>query len=332
MSRKTFLITIVILAIILALAEIIIPHFKPNNKKNQGLTLAITDSIWMAPDTNQIPHSAEGELIRYGRMLIANTSYFLGPNGKVAHLSNGMNCQNCHLDAGTKPWGNNYGGVFSTYPKFRERRGANENIYQRVNDCFQRSLNGVELDSNSREMQAILAYIKWMGKDVARNKKPKGAGIKQLAFLDRAADTANGKNVYAQKCTKCHGANGEGILKPDSFSYLYPPLWGENSYNTGAGLYRLSRFAGYVKDNMPFGSTYKSTQLTDEEAWDVAAYVNAQPRPQRNFKQDWPNISLKPVDHPFGPFADNFSEQQHKYGPFGPIQKAKENLAKKKSS
>ena len=94
----------------------------------------------------------------------------------------------------------------------------------------------------------------------------------------------------------------------------------EKSYNQGAGLFRMSRLAGYVKANMPFGATYDNPQLTDEEAWDVAAYINAQPRPEHPFlATDWPDISKKPYDHPFGPYRDSFPEAQHKYGPFRPI-------------
>ena len=151
---------------------------KDDHVENVSKSSAATaDIAWVAPDSNSIPQSEEGALIRYGRSLIANTAEYFGPNGKIGHQSNGMNCQNCHLDAGTKPWGNNYGGVFSTYPKFRERRGAVETVLQRVNDCMQRSLNGKQLDSNSREMQAILAYMKWLGKDVPKGKKPPGSGI-----------------------------------------------------------------------------------------------------------------------------------------------------------
>jgi thiosulfate dehydrogenase len=97
---------------------------------------------------------------------------------------------------------------------------------------------------------------------------------------------------------------------------LYPPLWGNNSYNNGAGLFRLSRFAGYVKNNMPNPLNYHNPQLTDEEAWDVAAYVNSQPRPSKDLSKDWPNIKKKPFDHPFGPYADAWSEEKHKYGPW----------------
>jgi thiosulfate dehydrogenase len=304
-------------------------HCSYDNKKVDHVS---SDSIWIAPDTNSIPATSEGALIKYGRSLIANTAFYFGPKGIIAHSSNGMNCQNCHLDAGTKPWGNNYSAVYSTYPKFRERRGAVENIFQRINDCFERSLNGKSLDSNSHEMQAMLAYMKWIGKNIPKGKKPAGSGLQQLPFLKRAADKENGKLVYEKNCTTCHGKNGNGILKPDSAAYLYPPLWGNNSYNTGAGLFRLSRFAGYVKDNMPFGATHKNYKLTNEEAWDVAAFVNSQPRPQNHFNKDWPDISLKPIDHPFGPYADSFSEAQHKYGPFDPIKKMKDIAAAKKFS
>jgi thiosulfate dehydrogenase len=112
------------------------------------------------------------------------------------------------------------------------------------------------------------------------------------------------------------------MLNAQKNEYIYPPLWGKNSYNDGAGLYRLSRFAGYVKSNMPLGATHKTPQLSDEEAWDVAAYVNSKPRPHKDQSQDWPDAAKKPIDFPFGPFADKFSEEQHKYGPFEPIAKA----------
>jgi len=281
-------------------------------------------SLWKAPDTATIPQTAEGALIRYGRQLVAKTSWYLGPRGKIAAMSNGMNCQNCHLDAGTKPWGNNYGGVASTYPRYRDRSGTIETVEKRVNDCLERSLNGKPLDSASHEMRAFVAYIHWLGKDVPAGQKPEGAGIASLPWLHRAADPMRGRIVYVEKCQLCHGADGGG--QPDTLlgtGYLYPPLWGKNSYNIGAGLYRLSRFAGYVKDNMPFGVSHGASQLTDEEAWDVAAFVNVQPHPIKDFRSDWPDIATKPVDHPFGPFADTFSERQHKFGPWAEMKNKK---------
>ena len=192
-----------------------------------------------------------------------------------------------------------------------------------MNDCFERSLNGKALERNSKEMEALVAYIKWVGKDVPKDEKVKGSGLVELPLLDRAASPAMGKIIYAQKCQSCHGADGEGMKQLSGKEYQFPPLWGKNSYNNGAGLYRVSNFARYVKANMPLGATYDRPQLTDEEAWDLAAFVNSRPRPQKDLRHDWPKIAAKPFDHPFGPFADAYSEEQHKFGPFKPIIAAK---------
>ncbi len=290
-----------------------------------------TIKYWQAPNEESLNSSAEKGSILYGKDIIAHTSIYFGEHGKIFNSTNGMNCQNCHLDAGTKVFGNNYSAVASTYPKYRARSGGMENIYKRVNDCFERSLNGKALDTSSKEMKAIVNYIHWLGKDVPKNKKPEGSGFKELAFLDRAADPESGKNVYVAKCQSCHQANGEGTINGDRTAYTYPPLWGNKSYNDGAGLYRLSNFAKYVKYNMTLGASHNATQITDEEAWDVAAFVNSQPRPKKDIKYDWPNIAEKPFDHPFGPFADGFTETQHKFGPFKPIKKKIEamKMAKK---
>ncbi|MBV9988456.1 MAG: c-type cytochrome [Chitinophagaceae bacterium] len=280
--------------------------------------LQATDSAdcWTGAGPNQIPVNARGDEIRYGRDLISNTAFYFGPKGTIAHSANGMNCQNCHLEAGTKPWGNNFGAVASTYPKFRERSGAIESIAKRVNDCFERSLNGKAIDTGSREMKAIIAYIRWLGDDVPKGTRPKGSGIMQPAMLDRAADPAKGSVVYTSTCARCHGKQGEGQMNANSIGFLYPPLWGTNSYNTGAGLYRLSRLAGYVRANMPNPQNYHNPELSNAQAWDLAAFINSQPRPAGDLSKDWPDISKKPFDHPFGPYADRYSETRHKYGPW----------------
>jgi thiosulfate dehydrogenase len=283
----------------------------------------VAEQVWTAPDSTLIPRNADGDLIRYGKDLIAHTATYLGPRGKVMQISNGMNCQNCHLKAGTKPFGNNYAGVVSTYPKFRARSGTIETIEKRINDCLERSLNGQKLKDDSREMRAIIAWFRWLGKDVAKGSVPPGTGIKSLTFLQRAADPGKGRLVYSKHCGLCHGPGAEGFKYADSLEWKYPPLAGTGSYSTGAGLFRLSRFAGYVKSNMPHGTTYDKPILTDEEAWDVAAYINSLPRPEKMFAEDWPDIAAKPFDHPFGPYADTFAESQHKFGPFDVITAAK---------
>jgi thiosulfate dehydrogenase len=313
------LVIIIIAVVVVALVETI-KVIKPSN--NEMLGQPQKDNAWVPPSlfVDNLLEGEEREMVIYGEDIVANTSRYFGPHGSVAAITNGMNCQNCHLNAGRKNWGNNYSTVFSSYPKFRERSGSTETIYKRVSDCFERSLNGTAPDSSSKEYQAIQAYIKWVGQDVKKGEKPIGSGIEKLPFMERAADPVKGKEVYTVQCQSCHGKNGEGVLSLNQVSYEYPPLWGEHSYNNGAGLFRLSNFAGYIKSNMPFNqSTHDSPKLSTEEAWDVAAFVNTQPRPKKDLSKDWPDISKKPFDHPFGPYSDGFNEVQHKFGPYAPI-------------
>ncbi len=312
----------VLLGIIFLVAFLNGSLFHSSGKENSIDTKS--DEGWQAPDINLVPNTPEGELIRYGRELLINTSAYFGPRGIVAPLTNGMNCQNCHLWAGTKAFGNSFTTVSSTYPKFRFRSGKFESIEFRINDCMERSLNGKGLDSLSKEMRAMVAYFIWIGKGVKKGTIPAGSGIIEIPFLIRSADPGKGKTIYENKCQRCHQGNGEGAMYPDSSGYIYPPLWGPYSFNVSAGLYRISRLAAFIKNNMPIDEARERPQLTDEEAWDVAAFISSQPRGEKRFANDWPQLDTKPPDYPFGPYADHFSEEQHKYGPFGPIKEAAE--------
>ena len=246
----------------------------------------------------------------------------------MAHLTNGLNCQNCHLQAGTQGFANNYLAVAATYPKLRARSGTVEGIEKRVADCMERSLNGCAVPDSGREMRAIVAYIQWLGQGIPKGQKVYGTGFMKLPYLDRATDPVEGRAVFAAKCQSCHGPAGQGQPLADNSGYQYPPLWGPDSYNDGAGLFRVTNLARYVKAAMPFGATFDHPQLTDQQAWDVAAFVNSQPRPHLATPRDWPDIRKKPVDHPFGPYADAFSEKQHKLGPYQPIEAAHPQPAK----
>ena len=144
--------------------------------------------------------------------------------------------------------------------------------------------------------------------------------------LTRAADPERGRPIYMSACAGCHAPDGLGMrrsLPTVDLGYMMPPLWGPDSFNDGAGMARLITAANFVHFNMPHGTDYLNPQLSPEEAWDVAAYVLSQGRPHKSgLDHDYPDLLQKPVDTPYGPYADGFSEQQHKYGPFGPIREA----------
>lgn len=295
--------------------------------------LMTEEKIWIAPDTSTIPEGEEGKMIRYGRTLVIHTSKYFGPNGSISKTNNGLNCQNCHLDAGTKPFGNNFGSVASIYPKYLPRAGSVISLTQKINECFLRSLNGTPIDTAGKEMTAYVAYLKWLGKDFRKELKLAGAdGIHAPSFIYRSADPAKGKVEYDLLCARCHGKDGKGQLAVDVLKdetkqmggvattddhYYYPPMWGSGSYNAVATLYRLGKLAGFIKYNMPYPVSHDNHILTDEQAWDIAAYINSQDRPVSDHSRDYAaDISKKPYDFPFPPYADQFSQEQHKFGPY----------------
>lgn len=298
---------------IIVVGAVILYRLLPNGKQYEAKP---DPTVWDVPYTNLLPNTPEAEQIRYGKELIVNTSKYLGPDGIVAHMSNGMNCSNCHLDGGTRLDGNCFAMVASTYPKYRPRSGRIESVEYRINECMERSLNGERLDSLSKEMKAMKAYILWLGAQVKKDAKLKGMSIPDIPALDRAASPENGAKVYAANCVRCHGSGGQGVANNETGGYTYPPLWGPNSFNSSAGILRISRLAGYIKYNMPYTPEKSAPQLSDEDAWDVAAFVSSRQRPQKFFSYDWPDISKKPFDYPYGPYADTLSATRHKYGPW----------------
>ncbi|MGZ3634176.1 MAG: c-type cytochrome, partial [Parachlamydiaceae bacterium] len=166
-----------------------------------------------------------------------------------------------------------------------------DTLTDRVNDCFERSLNGKRLPANSSEMTDIIAYMTWLSKGYAMGQEIEGSGMPKLE-LSRAPDLEKGKVVFENKCASCHQASGEGLYAEDG-KVVFPALWGKNSFNVGAGMARLQTSAGFVKKNMPLG---QGNSLTDDEAWDVAAYFSQQQRPDfKNKSNDWPKGD-KPKD------------------------------------
>jgi thiosulfate dehydrogenase len=197
-----------------------------------------------------------------------------------------------------------------------------------------RSMNGRPLPHASPEMRAIIAYLDFLSLGVRKGEKLSGLGSGTMAELDRAADPARGRAIYQRLCESCHNVDGSGVRRSIpgvDLGYAVPPLWGDDSFNDGAGMARLITAANFIHFNMPNGVDYLHPQLSPEDAWDVAAYMESQPRPRKEGAgKDYPDLLRKPVDAPYGPYADGFSEQQHKYGPFAPIREKLKQLAKEK--
>jgi len=260
----------------------------------------------------------------YGRRLIAQTSELLGPDvadPNMRYSGSRLNCASCHLGTGTEPGTLTLLQATEHYPRFSARAGVKTDIEDRVNECMTRSMNGRALARTSPQMIAMAAYIRSLGglnqaMGAAQRKAHEPAAFKTPA---RAASPVAGKKVFEEHCAACHGMNGLGLRASSDpkRGYVFPPLWGPDTFNDGAGMHRVLTAARFIKARMPLGQP----DLNDDQAFDVAAYINSQPRPEMtNLDQDYPDRSAKPVDNGYGPFADSFPIQQHRYGPFAPIE------------
>ncbi len=231
-------------------------------------------TVAAAPTDSEIPHDAFGASVRRGLALLTATKESLPKNDGSA-----LRCVSCHLDQGRRANGS-WIGSFARFPQYRARRGAVELIEDRVNDCFTRSLNGKGLDPASADMKDIVAYLAFLSWRSVVGIPPAGPNARLQRFASLSADTATGRQTFGTTCARCHGPDGQGTP-------VAPPLWGPKSFNVGAGMARVRTAASFVRDNMPFD---QPGTLTDQQAFDVAAFVVAQPRPDFPGKQfDWPH-------------------------------------------
>ena len=296
--------------------------------------MAQAQKDWQAPDIGKLADDPFGKSVRHGKALMEQTYKHIGPEVKDAkqrYAGNNLACVSCHVDAGGRKFGNPWVGTFVSFPQYRGREDAISTTEERINGCMERSMNGRKLPLDSTEMKAMLSYLKFLSTGIAVGAQLEGGGTLKLKVLDRAADPVAGKKVYASTCVACHGDKGQGLRRGkagDGDGYQFPPLWGPDSYNTGAGMARITLAAGFIKGNMPSGVTHTTAVLTDEQAFDVAAYVNSQPRPVKGkLEADFPARKNKPVDAAFAPYTPGFSAEQHKYGPWQPILEARQKGA-----
>lgn len=229
-------------------------------------------SATAGPADSLIPPGLLGTAIRRGRALMLGTRDSL-----PAHVGNRLRCVSCHLEEGRRPTGS-WVGVFARYPQYRARSGTVETIEYRINDCFRRSMNGTALDPGGADMRDMVAYLAFLSRGTAV--APAQPSTRQQKWAAFTADTASGPRVYAAVCAKCHGPEGAGTA-------VAPPLWGAAAFNIGAGMSRVRTAAEFIRENMPVD---QPGTLSDQQAFDVAAYVSRQVRPDFAGKEhDWPN-------------------------------------------
>lgn len=301
------------------------PHQGGESKVSASAEVRASASInpWRWPST--VPAGPDGELITYGKQLVQRTTSYLGPDAKDKSLrlaGNRLNCTSCHLDNGTKVNGIGFVGIAKRFPAYYAPLDRQISLSERINACFERSLNGRPLPAGSRELKALEAYMTWLSQEVPAGQTPVGTGMPELPAPARAANPAAGQKLYAYHCSACHGSQGEGLLQDDAkpaAGYTFPPVWGKNSFGEGSNMARLLIATRYIKANMPLGRPV----LTESEAYDVAGYMLSQPRPAWSLAgKDYPNPKTRPVDLPYGPYLDKAPPAQHRMGPFDTLLKS----------
>lgn len=232
----------------------------------------VSSKQFTPPPESEIPNDAFGEMVKLGKNIFVDTQQYA-----KGYVGNGMNCANCHLDSGRKADSAPLWGAYVLYPAFRKKTGRVDTMVDRIQGCFRYSMNGRPPAADSKEMTALITYHYWLAKGAPTGVKLPGQGYLSLPKPAQAPDLQRGATIYANNCALCHGNNGEGTKANNGGGYAFPPLWGKDSFNWGAGMHRVDTAAGFIKANMPYG---RGGALSDQEAWDVAFYMNSHERPE----------------------------------------------------
>ncbi|GHH99435.1 c-type cytochrome [Neobacillus kokaensis] len=235
---------------------------------------------YLPPSMEEVPKGKEGDLIKLGEKYHNETSSALD-----GYVGNKLSCASCHANGGVNS-SLDLVGVSKTYPQYNSRAGKVVTLEDRINGCFLRSMNGKPLPKDSQEMKAMTAYYTYISQNVPNGTKERPWAELKKAKGDLAeVDAEAGRELYNKACITCHGEGGEG-------GATGIPLWGDNSYNIGAGMARLRTAGGFIKEYMPKAPMggYEAGSFTDQEALNIAAYINKlQKRPDfANKIHDWP--------------------------------------------
>ena len=223
------------------------------------------------PPDSAIPDDPFGAMVRRGRDIFTNTRKYA-----KQYVGNGLNCENCHLDAGRRANSGPLWAAYVRYPRYVAKNGAVNTYAERLQDCFKYSMNGKPPPADSEIIKALTTYSYWLATGAPTGKNLAGFDYPRRGFASPGAPGyERGRKVYEKDCALCHGDDGQG--QKVAGAYVFPPLWGRQSFNWGAGMQELDIAAAFIKANMPFslGGT-----LDDQDAWDVAYYMDAHERPQ----------------------------------------------------
>lgn len=223
------------------------------------------------PSESDIPDNEFGESVRLGKQIFENTQQYA-----ARYVGNKLNCVNCHLDNGRRANSAPLWAAYGLYPAYRKKTGQIDTIQSRIQGCFSYSMNGTPPEWDSKEMVALVTYHYWMAKKAPTGVKLPGQGFVKVAKPALTPDLKRGGEVFKNNCAICHGADGGGTQDADG-KYTFPPLWGKDSFNWGAGMHKVDTAAGFIKENMPYG---RFGTLSDQEAWDVALFMNSHERPK----------------------------------------------------
>jgi thiosulfate dehydrogenase len=221
------------------------------------------------PSDEAMPTGEFGKAVRLGKAIFTDTQTYARQ-----YVGNKLNCVNCHLGAGRKADSAPLWAAYGMFPAYRDKNKHVNTYEERLAGCFRFSMNGKAPAPDSKEMVALVSYSYWLAKGAPLGVELKGRGYPQLAEPSQKPNAARGKQVFEANCALCHGADGQGTEMGGR--YVFPPLWGKNSFNGGAGMSTVKNAAAFVHANMPLG---KGSSLSEQEAWDVAKYVDSQPRP-----------------------------------------------------
>lgn len=221
------------------------------------------------PSADTIPQGQFGDMVKLGRNIFVDTQTYA-----KGYVGNGLNCVNCHLDEGRKAHSAPLWAAYVKFPAYREKNQKVNSYEDRLAGCFRFSMNGKPPPYESKEMLALVTYSYWLAQGAPTGAELAGRGYPKLDKPPLPPDATRGQAVFSANCAICHRADGQGTQVDGR--YAFPPLWGKDSYNKGAGMFRVDTAAAFIRANMPLG---KPGTLTVQEAWDVAQYIDSQDRP-----------------------------------------------------